>query len=432
LKISAVIAEYNPFHNGHRYHLERTLENGAGHIIAIMSGNFVQRGESAIMDAGFRAKQALLNGVSAVIQLPLPWAVAGAEKFAFGGVYIANAMGCADTLSFGSESGDTEPLEKIAGILLSGAIDEKIRDGLKNGASYPAARQRAAGTLGGGLSAVLGKPNDILAVEYIKALKTLKSKIAPFAVKREGVLHDSDTESGDFLSASEIRRRILYDCINYKEVSKTPVGAGLVSALDLHLFSGRTQGPPLQNEDYCDYMPPNSFEILENAVKSGSAPSDFRKLETAILAGLRKAKKDDIMNLPDVSEGLENRILSVAASAKSLDGLYDTIKTKRYAHSRIRRIILCHLLGVTRDIYDRPPPYIRVLGAAKAGEEVLRIMKKTASLPILSKTADISKLDEFGRKIFALEAAATDLYGLTLPEIALCGAEYTRRFIKVE
>ena len=389
---AAIIAEYNPFHKGHLYHIERTRAAGADQILVIMSGNFVQRSESAVMRKQARAETALRNGADLVIELPLPWATASAEKFASGGVYIADALGTTETLSFGSECGDTEALRRAAELVLGLDGSRELKESLSSGVSFPRARAEALGN--GGQREMLSSPNDILGIEYIKALIRSGSAIRPLAIKRIGPGHDSGAETEGCVSAREIRKRI---------------GAG----------DGTFKG----------YMPPAALEILKREIAQSRAPSDFRALENSILADLRKRDKEYFLKLDDVSEGLENRAARAVNDAGSLDGLYSAIKTKRYTFSRVRRIVLSAYLEIFSRYSALPPPYIRVLGFNERGKDMLREASGRASLPIVTRPCEIAELGGRAAEIFALEAKATAIFNLTLPEKRPANTEYTDKII---
>ena len=372
MSTAGIVAEYNPFHNGHAYHIARTRENGASAVVCVMSSWFVQRGETALMHPNARARMALMNGADLVVSLPVPWACAAAQTFARGAVGLLDAMGCVDTLSFGSECADVT-----------------LRANLLSGVSFASARQRAVEELDPRVASVLSSPNDTLAVEYIRAIDTLKSELAPFAVKREGAGHDSGEAVNAFASASLIRTR---------------VRAG---------------------EDFADLMPESAAAILRAEIEAGRAPADINALEKAVLACLRISTPEKIAAVPDISEGLENRIYSASRSASSLDELYSLAKTKRYSHARIRRAVAALLLGIEASDCEGIPPYIRVLGFNSIGREKLRAMRSSAKLPIVMRAADIKKLNDRAKHISAIEERAADLFSLALPSIMPCGAEYT-------
>lgn len=394
MKAAGIVAEYNPFHKGHAYHIEQTRLAGATHIAAVMSGNFVQRGEPAIMLKHARAKAALAGGVDLVLELPLPWAIAGARTFAFGAVSLLNALGCVELLSFGSESGDAAALEETLEALSGENLNDLVRIKQKNGLSYASAREKAVRELfGEGPATPLRNPNDTLAVEYLRALKELGAPMRPLAVRRAGARHDEQTANGSFASASKIRE----DIRNGK-----PVGR---------------------------YLPEASARVLLEETEKKRAPSSYTRLETAVLCSLRTQKAEGIAEAPDVSEGIENRIYEAAARAASLEEVFALAKTKRYSHARIRRVVLSSFLGVTAADASGSPPYIRVLGFNEKGRELLRTARETAALPVVMRASDIDGLGDRAKRIFDRECVSTDIYALSLPEPLPCGAEKTANVV---
>ncbi len=390
MKTAAIIAEYNPFHSGHQHHINETRRlHGATHTVAIMSGNFVQRGDCACASKFVRAKMALLGGADLIIELPLPWAVSGAEKFALGGAAIANALGCVDILSFGSESGDIELIKAAASAVDSPQLSEAMREGLSRGGSFAAVRQQAAEQIFPGSAAVLGNPNDTLGMEYCRALSRLSSDIQPVCIKRAGAAHDS-SETAEHVSASFIRQLI-------------------------------KDGQPVCN------IPDGIRQPLDEAISAGRAPALMETLDRTILYRLRQMSTEDIAMLPDISEGLENRIYKCIRSAASFSELCDDIKVKRYTHARIRRILISALLGLTAADCSGTPPYIRVLGMNERGREILRAA--SPALPVITRYADIESLDGRGRHIFDLEVRAGDIFSLAVPDAAPCGMDMTEKMI---
>ena len=389
-----IVAEFNPFHNGHKYIVDTLKANGENTITAVMSESFVQRGECACMSPYERTKAALLNGVDLVLSLPVPYATASAERFALGGVTVLGSMGCIDVLGFGSECGDVECLTKCAKVITAEEFSPLLENRLSEGLSFPTARQKALRDMyGAAFADALSSPNDLLGVEYIKAIDKNKFPIKPIAIKRVGVSHDSNEVSVNFCSASAIRSFLK----NGNEIK--------------------------------EFMPEESFEILNEAVLSGNAPADFTKLENAILYKLRTMSIDDFKKIPDVSEGLEYRFFEAVRNSVTLTEILEKVKTKRYTHSRLRRIVLCALLGITEEYTDIPVPYVRVLGFNEKGAEVLKQAKNTATLPIVTKSSDIKYLDENAKKIFELECKARDIFSLCLPVPQVCGKEMTDKLI---
>lgn len=371
MRIAGVVAEYNPFHSGHSYHLARTREalGADAAVVAVMSGNFVQRGECAIFDKWSRARSALKGGADLVLELPTVWAASSAEHFAWGAVGILKEAG-ADALSFGSESGDADGLAQVAACLDSEVFQAGLRRFLEEGMSFAACRQAVVrGLLGDGPAALLSGPNDNLGAEYLKAARRLGWTPEVIAVRRVGAGHDGG-DHPRYPSASHLREQI---------------------------WSGE-----LTAED----------------------PASLRYAQRAALARLRTMELEGFEALPDSGEGLAQRLYRAARQGTTLEEICDLAKTKRYAHSRIRRMALWAFLGLTATDVPERPPYLRVLGLSVRGREVLRRIKKTAALPIITKPAHAKALDEPGRRLFELEARCTDLYALCQKKVVPCGAEW--------
>ena len=371
MKVTGVIAEYNIFHNGHKYQIDKIKSNSDA-VVAVMSGSFVQRGAVAIADKWTRAKAALMCGVDLVIELPVIYSLNTAQKFAQGAISILDALGTVDELCFGSECGDIEALCRAAEILDNEPkeVSAKIKSMISKGKCYPAAIEAAYdGIIPNNLFAF---PNNILAIEYIRAINAAGSRIKPVTIKRRGAAHDSAEADNGFASASAIRKMM-------------------------------TAG-----EDISEFIPPEVFEIMKNA----DAPYSQKNLDAAVTAVLRMADTEYLAKINDVSEGLENRIKAAAASAASIEEIADKIKTKRYTRTRINRIIFSALLGLTKDLCALPPYYIRVLGMNSTGRILLREINEKCALPVIIKTADYKKAD----RIFKAEMRATDIASLCSPD----------------
>lgn len=357
---TGIIAEFNPFHNGHKYLLDIASESSDG-IIAVMSGSFVQRGDIAITDKWTRAKAALNNGADLVIELPVIYSLNTAQKFAFGAVSILAATGITDKIVFGSESGNITALKKAAFLTANEPenVSLKIKELIKTGMSYPSARAQAYKEF---LDIqILSVPNDILAVEYIRAALELGFECEFSAIKRKGVSHDSSEICGSVASASQIRTMIQ------------------------------------NNSDASGFMPyTDDFPVYSLA-----------RLDTAITAKLRTCGSEYIKTINDVSEGLENRFISAALKYDSISDICSHVKSKRYTLSRIRRIVLSSYIGLTKELASLKPTYIRVLGMNEKGKELLKQMKKTASLPVIIKTSELKNDD-----IFTLNCTAEDIFAL--------------------
>ncbi len=397
MKTAGIVAEYNPFHNGHAHHIEETRQLGATHIVVVMGGHFMQRGEPAIATKWSRANAALSCGADLVVQLPLPWAMGTAETFAAGAVNILSALGAVDTLSFGSESGDISLLKSAAKAVLSPEIKEPLKSHLQKGIAFPLARQKAVSDIFGKEAAsVLSTPNNILAVEYLKAIISQNSTLEPVTISRKGAGYHSLTAVEGIPSATMLRR-----VIKAKRGRLSP------------------------------YMPRPAFEILKEEIKEKRAPALLEKIEPAILSHLRRLDIEDLATLPDISEGLEHRLYSAIRSTSTLKEIYDAVKTKRYAHSRIRRLVMSAYLGIRKEDLSGPPPYIWVIGMNQRGREILKKAKETATLPIVSSASQIAELDNRAKRIFALECRATDLFALSTPKPLPCGLEMTTPIIKL-
>ena len=390
MNVCGIVAEYNPFHNGHRRHIERARERlGAGcAVVSVMSGNFVQRGAPAAYPKHARAEAALRCGVDLVLELPLPWALSSAERFAAGAASLLDAAGVVTHLSFGSESGKIAPLAAAAEILLRPELDVFLRAELATGIPYAAARQRAAEKIYGAPLPALERPNDILGIEYLKALRRFRSAIEPLTVPRAGAGHDAAAPAdGCTASASWLRSRM---------------AAG---------------------EDVGAYLPPEAAKAFaRERMVNGAA------LETALLSRLRALPLQSFAALPDAAEGIENRLYRAARSGASLDDILAMAKTKRFAMSRLRRMLWGAALGVRREDVAGTPPYLRVLGADAAGRALLARMRERAALPVLTKPAAARSLDAPSRRVFALEAGAAYFYALGYenPSERRGGAEWRR------
>ncbi len=395
-RISAVICELNPLHNGHFSLFEQLRKQNGGFLIAVMSGSFVQRGQPAVFDKWTRAKTALACGADLVVELPLPWSIARAETFAFGGVSLLHALGCVDVLGFGSECGDIGLLRQVAAALASPQFTQALSAIRQKNSGSPFATLRQAAVsslLGSEAAAVLSHPNNTLGVAYCQAIEKLGASIRPVTVERRGAgYHQAEFRAEDpFPSATQLRA-----CL---------------------------QAEP--DRDLSPCMPAACAAILRQAVAEGAGPVFPEGLEQAILAKLRTLSLAELEQLPDVSEGLERRLWQAARSAGSLEELFRSVKTKRYSHARIRRLVLAAFLGVTKDDAAQQIPYCRVLGMRRASAPLLALVKERSSIPLLTKYSDCRGLDDAGKHLFRLECRATDLYGLACPKVQPCGRDMT-------
>ncbi len=378
MKTTAIICEYNPFHKGHEYQIARTKELcGADFIVAIMSGNYVQRGDVAIFSKKLRARAAIASGVDLVIELPTVFAMQSAEFFAQGGVSTANALGIVDFLSFGTECDDIQQIKEIATLLCNETAEFSalLKEQLGKGMSYPVARAIAiAQILGSDAAELINSPNNILSIEYCKALYKLNSNITPIAVKRKGAGHDSTTSTDGFASATHLRQLI----------AKGEVANAF------------------------PFIPDSCRQIFKDA-----NIHCISSMEKSIVAEIIKMPTETLAEICDVGEGMENRIKAAALTAESISELAGLIKTKRYTHSRIRRILLSAYLGITDQHRSMDVPYIKILDHNERGQELISKMKKTASLPIVRNTSQINKLKNPEIKAFwEMERTFDKLYEL--------------------
>lgn len=395
MTIAAVIAEYNPFHNGHAFQLaalrRQVGENGA--VVVVISPDFVQRGEPACLEKRLRAQAALEHGADLVVELPLPYAMASAERFAFGGVALCEAMGCVDLLCFGSEAGQLEPLGRLARLLEDPALEEPLRRQLAQGRTFAQARQRALEELAGAdTAALLSQPNNTLGVEYLRQLHRLGSAIQPMTLPREGAGHH-DGPSGRFASASSLRR--LWN-------------EGGAEAL-------------------APYVPERVLPLYAAAQQQGQR-AQLALGERCVLSGLRQklaALEAGSLPLPDCSEGIENRLAKAVRSACSLEKLAFAVKSKRYTLARVRRLIFSAWLEVPLELCRQDPPYLRILGMGPGGTAVLRRMKETASLPFGTSLAQLGRTSPQAAAFAALESRAADQWSLFCPQPRPCGLDYT-------
>lgn len=381
MKTGAVICEYNPFHNGHKYHINQTKKNhNLTHMIGVMSGNFTQRGDVALLDKWKRTETALKNGIDLVIEIPVALSLGSAELFAMGGVTLLNSLNVVDVLSFGSESGDIELLKETAGAVHYAMEQEQFYALMRRGSSYPSALQKTIEIFyDDEIVNVITTPNNTLGIEYLKAINETGSFIKPVTVKRYGAAHDSMNSSDTVVSASKLRKMLV------------------------------------DNENVSYLMPPpetDNFAVIE-------------RLETGILAKLRTMSLIEINSVPNVLQGLENRIYKSIKIARSVNELLLLIKTKRYTMARLRRIILCAFLGITKADAKTMPQYIRILGMNERGREILA--KAAPSLPIGTSLSDLMKVNNTAYRQGLIEERSGNLYGLAYQKPLPCGIEYTHK-----
>lgn len=392
MKVVGIISEYNPFHNGHKYHLEAAREAcGADYAVCIMSGSFVQRGEPAIFDKWSRAKMAVMNGADLVIELPVVYSCQPAEIFALGAVKILNAMATVDHICFGSELGDTEALHKLAGLLHNepAAFKRLLKKQLEQGVSYPKAVSKALTEYSGPVSGssaddILQNPNNVLGIEYIKALMSLNSPIRPVAVKRIASGYNDLEIKSSIASATAIRNEIK--------------NGGITENVRLAMSS-------------------NSIDIIVSNMGINKPPLYLKDFSDLLLYKLRLMDEAELRKYMNVREGIENRLKKYARSSSDIEELIEAVKTKRYTRTYIQRL-LCHLLLDMKkaDIALfkglEYPSYIRVLAFNEKGTALLKEVKKRSSYPVISKVADFQCEDERVHRMFKYDLHATDVYNL--------------------
>ncbi len=405
--ILGIVSEYNPFHNGHVHHLKVSKQlTKTDFSIAVMSGNFVQRGDTSLVDKWTKAEMAIRAGVDLVIELPTVYAISSAENFADGAVKILNSLGIVDYISFGSEIGEITPLNDVANILykepkeFSALISAQIKSGL----SYPKAREIALSQFFGSsrkYTEIISNPNNILGVEYLKALKRHKSNITPLTIKRDYGDYNSKKEKNGIASATAIRTMI-------------------------------------KNKKNVHYVVPfETYELLDECIKNGKIVPDLSVFEKEIIYALRKMTLSEIANLPDVSEGLENKIKFSANNYNNLNDLITNIKSKRYTQSRIQRILLYALLNISqKDIISskKTIPYIRVLGFNKHGKRIISAI--ASSNPKLQIIVSVKKFMESStnnalRNMISKDILATNIYTLGYKKEPLANLDYTHKVIEI-
>lgn len=397
MRTTGIISEYNPFHNGHLHQLKMTRALGTTHVVSVMSGNFVQRGEIAIIDKHKRAELAIKSGVDLVIELPIPYSIASAELFSKGAIHILNSLGVVDYLSFGSESGDIELLKKsaLSSIEISNSIE--FKEIISTGISYPSAFSKIAEkSFDKEISTIFHTPNNMLAIEYIKAILQLNSKIMPITIKREQVAHDSEITSESIASASFIRN--LIETKRLSEISQ--------------------------------FVPKICSDIIINSSLNDEI-AQMKSLEKIILYKLSSITKSEMEMLPDATNGLADRIFNASRQAKSIKELYDYIKTKCYTMARIRRVILYALLGIKTSDFENLPPYARILAMNENGCEILSKAKKVTAIPFSTSLFELSKYNDVSKRFAELDCLSSDIFSLATNNLIKRQNEYSVQIKKI-
>lgn len=406
-KILGVISEYNPFHFGHLYQLQESKKIvNPDYTVAVMSGNFVERGDAAIIDKWSRAEMALKNGIDLVIELPLLYSISSAENFALGGIKILDSLKMDTTLSFGSECGDLNALEQIVNVLYTEPKEylSILNHKLSSGVSFPKAREHALLMYLNDIrkfANVLDEPNNILGIEYLKAIQSQKSKIKTITIKRTGEKYNSFDLDSKYSSATAIRH-------------------GLLNNIDIKAC-----------------VPESSYEILKEKKSKNQMVFEINTFEQAILYKLRCMSLEDIAMLPDVNEGLENKIKKASNSCNDLTTLISMIKSKRYTLTRINRILLYALLDITKKDMEssyKATPYIRVLGVNANGKELLsKISKNNPKANIV--TSPKKFIEQNRNKVLTnmieKDMFASNIYTLGYASESKANLDYTSKLITI-
>lgn len=406
--ILAVVSEYNPFHNGHLKHLAYSKQlTKADFSIAIITGNFVQRGDTSLIDKWTKAEMALKAGFDIVIELPTIYAISSAENFAEGAIKILNNLGIVDYLSFGSELGEISPLNDLANLLYKEPkeLSVLINQYVKTGISYPKAREMALMQFLGNSQKhkqALNHPNNILGIEYLKALKKYRSPIRPITIKREYSEHNSATIKKGIASSTAIRTL-------------------LQKKKNIHTL-----------------VPFETYELLENCIEEGKIVPSLAVFEKEIIYTLRRMTLSEIANLPDVSEGLENRIKMAANNYNHIDELINNINTKRFTQSRIQRILLYALLNISQKDMNqsrKATPYVRVLGFNKHGKKIVSaIAKQNPKTHVIISVKKFMENNSDSRlqNMLAKDILATNIYTLGYQNGGIANLDYTHKIVEVD
>ena len=389
-----IIAEYNPFHNGHQYHLQRSLkETGAEVNIAVISGNFTQRGEPALLDKWTRAEIAVRNGINLVVEMPVLFACNNAGYFARGGVEILENLGC-DFISFGSESGNIALLQEISRETEAhrSELEGAVKQGVKKGLTYPKARYEAVtALLGEEASEVLSAPNNLLALEYLRFMKSAQ----PIAVKRQGSGYHELTANGDKASATGIRK----------------------------LLAG--------GEDISRFVSGITREIL---TEDSAGFTDEDKLFPLLREKILLSSNEELNRIFGAEEGLGNKMKANVRYWKNMDELIEDLKSKRYTRTRITRLLAMALLGVKREDVKNARNYIRVLAFDEKGSQYLKEIKKSESckLPILTNINKEAELYPEIKETLEKDILAGDLYNLVCGHDLYANSDYVRMPFRME
>ena len=394
-----IIAEYNPFHNGHLYQIQKAKElTGADTVIAVMSGNFTQRGETSLVNKFEKTKIALQNEVDMVIELPTIYSISSAENFALGGIKILNEIGKIDYLVFGIEEDNLQELQAIVDVLVNENDEFKrtIKEELDKGNSYPKAREIVLKKVlsSENVKDIMQKPNNILAIEYLKALKITNSRIKPFAIKRKNSMHHDKNINENYASGTYIRKLFIEN--NFDEISKV--------------------------------VPKYTYEKILELKNHGTYVTSINDFSDIVIYKIRMMTKEEISQIADVNEGLENSIKLASTTCKTIDEIIDKVSTKRYTKTRISRILTYILLGITKSDMEQSKkndPYIRVLGINKKCEEILSTINNNKLITSIKKFEENNGENE----LLNIDKKATEIYTIKYPKSVEANLDYTSKFI---
>ncbi len=406
MKTVAIISEYNPFHLGHAHHLRKIRQEFGEDtaIVAIMSGNYTQRGEPAIADAFLRAEAAVHAGIQLVLKLPFPFSSAAAERFATAGVSIANRLGVIDSLSFGSECGDVALLSEIAKCMNSAIYQESLAHLQKNAKDRSVGHPKQAQQIfcelfGNRYEEILAQPNNILAIEYLCALQRLSSSITPHTIKREGSSFlETNLCDGTFPSARAIRQLWLSGNGTYEE----------------------------RFEKTKNFLPISSHDIYLHAITDHEMPADVNRLSNVALAFLRNILPSSNVLPADGHGGLYERVQKIAMNAKTIEEVIQHACTKKYTAARVRRLVLYALLGITSSELEAEPQYAQILAMDARGRSLVKEIKKIGHIEILTKPADYVMLSEAARRQAEIDFRADELFQLAKPVVFQGGESFRR------
>lgn len=415
MRVLGLITEYNPFHNGHLYHLEKSREiTGCDTVVCVMSGSFIQRGQPSLVNKWARTEMALTNGVDLVIELPVYYSAASAEFFAYGSIKLLDSLGFVKNVCFGSECGDTGILDLIAKTLLNEPefFKERLALYLNAGHSFPTCRSLALQDYfaqnnkndSAFIKAVINQPNNILGIEYMKALRKLNSRIKPRTIKRYKADYNSYVHYGSIASATAIRK--------------------MLKNGELDIIKS--------------VVPSSTFDILRRELDEGRGPVFLDSFESILFSTIRKMSTNELKRITDVGEGMENRIKKAGLENGKLSEFLSAVKTKRYTLTRLQRIMINILLGLSNELFDKfnsngGPQYIRVLGFSEKGKELLSMMKNSALPAVVSPSDFLQTCTPLQREMLNADILASDIYwlGYPAPSQRSGGQDYYKRVITI-